>query len=151
MARTKLENREYQRQRLQDPEKRRLHNEMMLRPRKALREWFRQLKSEMHCTDPNCPYPNVDPVCLDFHHRPGELKLANVTTLVNRAKPKQVILDEIAKCDVICSNCHRKRNDKLGILKGGRPAFHKRGRKPGTKPSQLTLAGIIPSCHRVVR
>lgn len=48
-----------------------------------------------------------DPACLDFHHRNGKLdKLGNIGTF--RKFGKQRILDEIAKCDVLCANCHRK-------------------------------------------
>jgi hypothetical protein len=46
-----------------------------------------------------------DPCALDFHH-PNEKK-AEVSTLVKR-KNKQRLCEEIARCVVICSNCHRK-------------------------------------------
>lgn len=46
------------------------------------------------------------PHIMDFDHRPGELKTGAVSTLqVSRVR----LLAEIAKCDVVCSNCHRKR------------------------------------------
>lgn len=44
--------------------------------------------------------------CLDFHHRAGTIKLGSVGKAgwcgIKRLK------EEIAKCDVLCSNCHRK-------------------------------------------
>ena len=46
------------------------------------------------------------PVCLDFHHRNPSEKEAGMGRLALR-KPED-ILAEIAKCDVVCSNCHRK-------------------------------------------
>lgn len=47
------------------------------------------------------------PECYDFDHRPGETKRFSVG--VNVRRNWNVILDEIAKCDVVCSNCHRVR------------------------------------------
>lgn len=49
-----------------------------------------------------------DPVVLDFDHVRG-IKVANVSFLVFRLKDWSVILEEIAKCDVVCADCHRRR------------------------------------------
>lgn len=46
--------------------------------------------------------------CLDFHHRDPEEKVRAVTKMVLQRCSKERILKEIAKCDVLCSNCHRK-------------------------------------------
>ena len=48
-----------------------------------------------------------DPVVLDFDHQRD--KVANVSTMVLRKWPWAKILDEIAKCEVVCANCHRRR------------------------------------------
>jgi hypothetical protein len=45
---------------------------------------------------------------LDFDHVRGK-KTANVSVLIRRGQSLKVIQLEIAKCDVRCSNCHRKR------------------------------------------
>jgi hypothetical protein len=58
------------------------------------------------CADCGVWYPHY---VMDFDHRPGEKKRANLTVLAQRGAPREVILAEIAKCDVVCSNCHRKR------------------------------------------
>lgn len=47
-----------------------------------------------------------DPICMDFDHRPGEVKLYNVAQL-NSSIP--AVKREIAKCDLVCANCHRLR------------------------------------------
>jgi hypothetical protein len=48
-----------------------------------------------------------DPSCLDFHHRNGKIdKLGHIG--VFRKFGTQRLLNEIAKCDVLCANCHRK-------------------------------------------
>jgi len=49
-----------------------------------------------------------DPVVLDLDHREPSLKRLEVTGLAAR-KPWPVVLAEIAKCDVRCASCHRKR------------------------------------------
>lgn len=45
---------------------------------------------------------------MDFDHVRGE-KTFNVGTAVHQSYPMDEILDEIKKCDLVCSNCHRDR------------------------------------------
>lgn len=42
---------------------------------------------------------------LEFDHHSGE-KIANVATLMADLKRWEIIEKEIAKCDVVCANCH---------------------------------------------
>jgi hypothetical protein len=58
------------------------------------------------CADCGIQYPYY---VMDLDHRPGSGKLANMTRLVNRGRSKEVLEAEIAKCDVVCANCHRMR------------------------------------------
>jgi hypothetical protein len=62
------------------------------------------IKAERGCRD--CK--EHDPACLDFHHRDPSQKSKGIGTLVCGMTNVQRILEEVAKCDVICSNCHRK-------------------------------------------
>jgi len=71
--------------------------------RKEYREWFRELRSTLSCKE--CEENH--PATLDFHH-PDNNKEANVSRLVRSLYPKKRILAEIAKCIVLCANCHRK-------------------------------------------
>ena len=48
------------------------------------------------------------PACIDFHHKNPEEKLGDVSDMVGFAYSEDRILQEIAKCNVWCSNCHRK-------------------------------------------
>lgn len=48
-----------------------------------------------------------DPVCMDFDHRDGATKVDTVSNLVGCTEEK--LFAEIAKCDVVCANCHRLR------------------------------------------
>ena len=52
-----------------------------------------------------------DPSCLDFHHRDPSTKEGDLGR-VRRFSIKR-ILAEIAKCDVLCANCHRKHHRDL--------------------------------------
>lgn len=48
------------------------------------------------------------PACLDFHHRDPTQKRFTIAAGVSGLYRTEVILEEIKKCDVMCSNCHRK-------------------------------------------
>ena len=61
-----------------------------------------------------------DPVCMDFDHRAEEVKLYDVSWMFNRKLSIALIEVEIAKCDIVCSNCHRLRTKhrKIGAALG---------------------------------
>jgi len=69
------------------------------------------------------------PAALDFHHPPGT-KEQDLSTFV-RSAGKRRVLEELAKCVVLCSNCHRihhaeERKEKRRLRrkkkkKGGHP------------------------------
>lgn len=64
-----------------------------------------EYKGNTPCIDCGVQYP---PYVMDFDHRdPGE-KVSEVGRLVQLGN-RQAIWDEIAKCDLVCSNCHRER------------------------------------------
>lgn len=69
-----------------------------------LRVWFNELRSSMSCS--LCGENH--PATLDFHHRNPSDKGMEITTMVSNGYSKKRILDEVAKCDILCSNCHRK-------------------------------------------
>lgn len=60
------------------------------------------------------------PTCvMDFHHRDPSTKIKSVSTLVHRGGSREKVFAEIAKCDLLCANCHRIRTygkvaEKLG-------------------------------------
>ena len=45
--------------------------------------------------------------CLDLHHVDPSTKLYTIAVCVSNVVSKQKLLDEIAKCIVLCANCHR--------------------------------------------
>lgn len=82
-------------------------NKVRLR-RKARRELLARLKAGP-CMDCGRSFPSV---CMDFDHREPEKKKADVAHMVNSTPGLQAFMEEIAKCDLVCSNCHRIRTEK---------------------------------------
>ena len=53
-----------------------------------------------------------NPIVLDFDHRNLKEKKYLVSTLARMSVAWETVEDEIKKCDMRCSNCHRKRSSK---------------------------------------
>ena len=53
-------------------------------------------------------YERFPPECMDFDHVRGE-KLFGIVEARGSAIAWQTVLNEIAKCDLVCANCHRMR------------------------------------------
>jgi len=68
------------------------------------RDFIHKLK-DVPCFDCGGRFPYY---CMDFDHRAGEVKLFTIGH--STTKGLQQVLAEIAKCDVVCANCHRKRS-----------------------------------------
>lgn len=66
-------------------------------------EWWINYKSVLKCERCNESFW----FCLDFHHNELGGKEYPVNILVNRRR-KDLLLEEIKKCIVLCANCHRK-------------------------------------------
>jgi len=62
-------------------------------------------KTGKSCLDCHTPYP---PYVLDFDHVRGT-KRADISSLVWKGRSPSMIAAEIAKCDLVCANCHRIR------------------------------------------
>ncbi len=48
------------------------------------------------------------PACLQFHHRDSSIKEDSVSRMVTTGASLLRVREEIAKCDVLCANCHFK-------------------------------------------
>ena len=75
--------------------------------RKRNRQFIWNYYSQNPCVD--CG--ENDPIVLELDHVRGEKK-AGVSQLVHNTRSLAVIKTEIAKCDVVCANCHRRRTAK---------------------------------------
>ena len=60
------------------------------------------------CTDCGKTYP---PYVMEFDHRDRKVKLKKVSSLVVFGSWAKLV-EEIKKCDLVCSNCHRIRTAK---------------------------------------
>lgn len=73
------------------------------------RAWLLEIKKGLSCLDCGMSFKEA-PWLLDFHHRDPKEKSFQVGCSPTYLKPREVILNEIAKCDPLCSNCHRTRH-----------------------------------------
>lgn len=71
---------------------------------KANAEFVAHLKVKSGCID--CGF-NAHPAALDFDHLPGSEKRRQISRMIQ--SHRNTLLREIAKCEIVCSNCHRIR------------------------------------------
>lgn len=75
--------------------------------KRGIREWMRVLKESLSCE--RCGLSGVDNAwALEFHHIDPQSKTSLISTMVASGMSKKKISEEIDKCEIICSNCHRK-------------------------------------------
>lgn len=66
--------------------------------------WFEDYKKKLVCS--NCGENHI--ACLDFHHLDPNKKELSITAIARNTYSIKRIMEEINKCIVLCSNCHRK-------------------------------------------
>lgn len=72
--------------------------------RHGIVDWFVELKTAIVCARCGESHPG----CLQFHHADPKAKEVSVSDAVRRAWSRKRILAELAKCEVLCANCHAK-------------------------------------------
>ncbi len=67
------------------------------------RKWYYDLKKDLKCIHCGINHPAV----LEFHHMDPKQKdfMVNFSSMIGRTREE--IMNEIKKCLVLCSNCHR--------------------------------------------
>lgn len=103
-------NRKYQREWVRRNREKR--NATVAKARHRLRKWLTEYKVERGCKRCGERHPAV----LEFHHRNQRAKegdLANMPTKRSFVSMQR----EVAKCDVLCANCHRKVHHEERLLK----------------------------------
>lgn len=68
----------------------------------AAREWINSLKQGVPCTDCGEIFP---PFVMHWDHLPGFAKVDAVSSMVGY-RTREAILAELAKCELVCANCH---------------------------------------------
>lgn len=116
-----------------NPERRRQVVSAIARRREKLSEFVDELKRGP-CADCSMAY---SPWVMHFDHLPGHSKTVDVSTAVKYGWSKKRILTEIAKCELVCANCHAERTHQRlshsgGIVQPGQDAGLSR-RKRGFK------------------
>lgn len=92
---------------------RRQSREKNRKQRGAIYDLLAKIKSEP-CGDCGGRF---DPECMDFDHRDASTKKAAVARIVANWPIEEIVLNEVAKCDLVCANCHRLRTKKRRLLK----------------------------------
>jgi len=77
--------------------------------------WYAEQKSGP-CSDCGRCFPRV---CMQFDHRDGETKTIEISRAVSKGLSIDFISSEIAKCDLVCSNCHHIREEIRRHIAGG--------------------------------
>jgi hypothetical protein len=73
--------------------------------KQGLIAWMQHFKRSRPCADCGGFF---HPAAMTFDHLPGSRKRADVSTLLYGGY-RQVLLDEMAKCELVCANCHAVR------------------------------------------
>lgn len=82
--------------------------ETTAKTRKAVRAWLYEYLLSHPCVD--CGEDN--PIILEFDHRGDDKKDFNLGDVSHKGTSLRRVRDEVAKCDVRCANCHRKKTYK---------------------------------------
>lgn len=73
--------------------------------KRDLREWYNTLKQGKPCADCGQTFHFA---AMQWDHMPGQTKEGAIANMAARTS-KQKVLDEIAKCELVCANCHAVR------------------------------------------
>lgn len=76
------------------------------RRKKEIKKWFNEYKSSLKCI--KCGESH--PATIDFHHT--KTKESGISKLVSYGYSIEKIKKELEKCEILCSNCHRKEHWK---------------------------------------
>jgi hypothetical protein len=97
--------REYMRERYANDEEFRIrHKKLVKEHREGRKAEFREWLKTLCCS--KCG--ENDHACLEFHHRDPSQKEIEISKAVSYVWSDERLEEEIKKCDILCSNCHRK-------------------------------------------
>jgi len=91
------------------PKNRQKHLGYLSNLKRKILAYINLVKSEGACSD--CGYLGKNyPQVLDFDHRKD--KKFNIGNCLSHTTSLKRVIEEIAKCDLVCANCHRIRTAK---------------------------------------
>ena len=88
------------------PEHRQDRLDRARKKKQEVRKWYREYKNTLHCADCGQSHPAT----LDFHHIDPTEKDFVVSQILHETTSLRRLQEEIAKCVVLCANCHRIRH-----------------------------------------
>ena len=105
--RDKEKRREYQREYMRDWYQRNKakHIACVRKRDKKIKAWLQEYKKTLKCEECGENHP----ACLDFHHINPEDKKFSIAR-INDYLSWGLLKAEIAKCCILCANCHRKKH-----------------------------------------
>ncbi len=78
----------------------------------SVKGYMTHVKEIMKCQNPDCKWSGeYPPQMLEYHHVDREAKKFNLAVYRGKLGP---LIDEMKKCTVLCSNCHRL--ERAGLL-----------------------------------
>jgi hypothetical protein len=83
---------------------RKSENAHVKRRKLEIKKWFFEYKSNLSCS--KCEENH--PATLEFHHKRDQKKDKAIGNMVADGCSIKKILEEVKKCEVLCSNCHKK-------------------------------------------
>ena len=78
-----------------------------------IKKWFAEYKKKLSCSECDENHPAT----IEFHHKEENQKEKGIAIMVNDGCSIKKISEEMRKCEVLCSNCHRKLHYKKRINK----------------------------------
>ena len=75
-------------------------------------DYIKAIKAVTPCVDCKIQYP---PYVMDFDHRDPTIKLFSIGSMAKFRATLEDVKTEIAKCDIVCANCHRMRTHNQGF------------------------------------
>ena len=101
----------------------------------TLQKQITQLKMAMGCEV--CGY-NEFPCALEWNHIDPLAKVSSISSLLrSKQTPEELVWEEISKCEVLCSTCHK-------VTSYLEPSKGKRG------PSRLTLQRRLEEAEAII-
>ncbi len=117
--------------------------ERVTRRQQATLAWLRELRSVL-CMDCGGTFP---PYVMDFDHRDPKTKPFSLAAGKSLLKNRAVLEAEVAKCDIVCANCHRIRTH-TAFMNGTMHPIALTQRAEGGTPEQIRSARSSDASER---